>query len=96
MAAAGVLTLALSRLSWGRRHPRLLAALAVWLAPALLMLTGGSPGANDFTITAVTLVVLTAVAIIPLLPWHVLSVGLGDRILYILSSKWAISSTCRP
>src|SRR3954447_21115914 len=91
MASAGVLTLAFSRLSWPRRHPRLVAAAAVWLAPALLMLVGGSPGSSDFTITAVTLVVLTAVAIMPLLPWHVLSVGLGIEFVYILSSKWAMS-----
>jgi signal transduction histidine kinase len=93
MAAAGVLTLAVSRLSWGRRHPRLLAVMAVWLAPALLMLPGESPAANDFTITAITLVVLTAVAIIPLLPWHVLAVGLAIELVYILSSNWEISST---
>jgi signal transduction histidine kinase len=90
MAAAGGLTLAFSRLSWGRRYPRLIAALSVWLAPALLMLPGESPEANDFAITAVTLVVVTAVAIVPLLPWHVLAVGLGIECVYILSSNWEI------
>src|SRR3954467_5227501 len=42
MAASGVLTLALSRLSWARRHPRLLAGVGVWLPPALLMLLESS------------------------------------------------------
>jgi signal transduction histidine kinase len=68
-----------------------LAVVAVWLAPALLMVAAGSPGANDFTITAITLVVVTAVAIIPLLPWHVLAVGLGIEVVYILSLQWELS-----
>ena len=89
----------------GRAHARAVAAVlgpaasatagcvvACWLAPALLMLPGGSPGANDFTITAITLVVITAVAIIPLLPWHVLAVGLAIELVYILSFQWEISS----
>ena len=55
MAASGVLTLALSRLPLGQAASAASGAMSVWLAPALLMLPGESPGANDFTITAITL-----------------------------------------
>ena len=74
--AAGLLTLALSSFL-GPSASAAAGCRAAWLAPAALILTGGSPGANDFTIAAITVVVITAVAIIPLLPWHVLAVGLA-------------------
>ena len=38
--------------------------------------------------TAITLVVVTAVAIIPLLPWHVLAVGLAIEVCTFCLSNW--------
>src|SRR3954471_2345106 len=37
VVGAGLVTLALARIPWSRRHPRLLAGFSVWLAPVLLL-----------------------------------------------------------
>ncbi len=92
MVGTGLLTLTLTRWPWARRHPRLIAAVSVWLAPALLMLPGESPAADDFTIAAITLVMVTAVASIPFLPWHALAAGFAIEGVYILSARWQISA----
>jgi signal transduction histidine kinase len=72
-----------------RRYPRLIAALSALLAPSMLALGGG---ADDYTATAVILVLVTAVASVPLLPWQALAVGLGHEVVHILSRRSAISS----
>jgi signal transduction histidine kinase len=65
-----------------RRHARALAAASALLCPALLFFGGG---ADDYTITAVMLVLVTAVASIPFLPWHAFAIGLGSEALFLLS-----------
>jgi signal transduction histidine kinase len=89
MIAVGLLTLAAAGAPLVRRHPRSIAALSTLLAPAMLML-GAAP--DDYTITAVMLVFVTAVASIPFLPWHALALGLAYECVYILSSERAIST----
>ena len=88
MIAVGLLTLGVTRISAASRSPRLFAALSALLAPAMLLLDGG---ADDYSITAVMLVYVTAVASIPFLPWQALVLGVGYQIVYILAG-WAISS----
>jgi two-component system NtrC family sensor kinase len=90
LVGVGVLTLAMAKLPAGRRFPRLMCALSVWLGAALLMLPGESPAADDYTITAITLVLVTAVATVPLLPWQALAVGLSIEGMYILSAVWEL------
>jgi signal transduction histidine kinase len=89
MIAAGLLTLGAARVPSVRRYPRLIAALSALLAPSMLTLRGG---ADEYTLTAVLLVFVTAVASVPLLPWQALAVGLGHELVHILSRRSAISS----
>jgi signal transduction histidine kinase len=93
MALVGAVTLALSALEWARRHGRLLAAISAWAAPALLVWIpvrpAGAVGADDYILSVATLVILTAVATAPLLPWHTLTLGLAVEGMYILSSTMA-------
>lgn len=86
MAAVGVLTLAATRVPWAQRHPRLVGAISAWLGPALLM----AAGADDYTMTAVTLVLVTSVATIPFLPWQALALGVTTEFVYILSNNWSV------
>jgi signal transduction histidine kinase len=101
LIAAGLFTLGLSRLPWFRRHARLLAAFSAWLAVSLLLMVsawqgGDISGAGDYILAAATLVVVTVVAAVPLLPWHTLALGLSVEGVYILScslvAKWGIAS----
>jgi signal transduction histidine kinase len=45
-----------------------------------------------YVLGAVTLVLLTAVALAPFRSWHAAALGLSVEIVYFLSSQWAISS----
>jgi len=98
----GLATLALSGLPWSGRHPRLLAAISAFVAPAALMWMAllkpsGYLGTDDYVLTGISLVLLTAVATMPLLPWHTLALGLGIEGMYILSCwvavRWEIPSS---
>jgi signal transduction histidine kinase len=89
MILTGFVTLALSVTSWARRHARVLAILSAWVAPTLLTWSalvrgGGNADPDDYTLAAVTLVVLTAAATVPLLPWHALALGLAVEAMYVL------------
>jgi signal transduction histidine kinase len=55
------------------------------------MLPGDSPQGDDFTIAAIALVSITAVALVPLLPWHALATGFAIEGMYVLSAYWEIS-----
>src|SRR5439155_4487570 len=50
--------------------------------------SSGNPGPDDYTLAALTLVVLTAAASVPLLPWHALALGLSVEGMYLLYG-WA-------
>jgi signal transduction histidine kinase len=91
LIVAGVVTLALAQLRWSRRHSRFLAAFSAWLAVSLLLIVStwqraDVVGASDYILAAATLVVVTAVSAVPLLPWHTLLLGLLMEGVYILSS----------
>jgi signal transduction histidine kinase len=88
MVVVGLLTLAAPRVAWGRGAPRLVGWLSAWLAPAVLLVGG----ADDYTVTAVLLVLVTAVASIPFLPWHAFALGISAELMYILSGEWVVSS----
>src|SRR5690242_1813204 len=79
MAMAGALTLAATRV--GRRS-RLLAWLSALLAPAALI----ARGADDYAMTAVMMVVITAVASVPFLPWQAFALGASHELLYLAAA----------
>ncbi len=100
--AVGVLTVAFSRIGWASRNPRLLACLSAWAAPsALLAISLWKPPAylstDDYVIAGISLIVITAAATVPLLPWHSLALGLSVEGVYILSCwlavRWEIPSS---
>jgi signal transduction histidine kinase len=105
MALVGAVTLALSAIDWGRRHARLLAGISAWAASALLVWIplwrpAGAFGADDYSLAAVTLVILTAVATAPLLPWHTFALGLAVEGMCLLSypaaERWGTPPPARP
>lgn len=100
--AVGILTLAFTRLPLAKRRARLLAGISAWAAPtALLGISLWKPPAflstDDYIIAGISLVVITAAATIPLLPWHALTIGLAVECVYILSCwlavRWEIPSS---
>ena len=91
MLGVGLVTLGLWRSGKGR-CARALAAGSVWLAASLLMVASGAVGTDDFLLLAVTVLVLTAVATIPFLPWHVLGLGAAVEGVYILVGRSEVSS----
>ena len=91
--STGAATLWIVRL-WRRRTPRWLGAVSAWCAASLLLSVSAwkdvdLAGADDYILAAVTLVLVTAAAILPLLPLHSLAMGLGVEGVYILSSVLA-------
>jgi signal transduction histidine kinase len=88
MTAIGLLTLGVASLSWGRKVPRLIGWVSAWLATTVLLVGG----ADEYTFTAVLLVLVTAVASIPFLPWHAFALGIAAEAMYILSDEWVLSS----
>jgi len=101
LITAGLATLALAQAPWIRSHARLLAAFSAWLAVSLLLMVSAWQGADvsgagDYILAAATLVLVTVVAAVPLLPWHTLLLGLSVEGVYILScslaAQWGIAS----
>jgi len=91
LMAAGVVTLVAAWLN--PRAPRLVGALSAWGAAALLLAVtawqrADVAGSNDFLLAAITLVLVTAAAMLPLAPRSALAMGLGVEGVYILSSRW--------
>jgi signal transduction histidine kinase len=102
MIAVGALTLAVSRTAWASRNARFVACFSAWAAPtALLAISLWKPAAflstDDYIITGISLIVITAAATVPLLPWHALALGLSVEAVYILSCwlavRWEIPSS---
>ena len=101
IVALGLATLAISRTRFSRRHARLLVALSAWASAAFLALFGlagpvSHATSDDYILAGLTLITLTAVAMVPLLPWHTLALGLSVEGVYILSAwvhrGWEIPS----
>jgi signal transduction histidine kinase len=88
MMVVGVFTLAAARVGPMRGSPRLLGACSAWAAASLLLVISAWDGAraDDSILVAITLVLVTAAATMPLLPWHSLLMGLGVEGVYVLSS----------
>ena len=94
MMGVGSATLLLALTRWSRPHARLLAIVSAWTAPTLLTWAAlwrppASLGSNDYILTAITVVVLTVVTSVPLLPWHAMTLGLSLEGMYILSCQVA-------
>ena len=94
LVCVGICTLVLGRVRPTNRAPRLLGACSAWAAAALLLVVSSWQGADvagsdDSILAAITLVLVTAAATLPLLPWHSLLMGLGVEGVYILSSGLA-------
>ena len=101
VVALGLATLAVSRTRFSRGHARLLVALSAWASAAFLALVGLAGPASgvtsdDYILAGLTVIMLTAVAAAPLLPWHTLALGLSVEGVYILSAwmhrAWEIPS----
>jgi signal transduction histidine kinase len=90
MLGVGLLTLGFAR-AGANRYPRAFAAGSVWLGAALLTLASGSRG-DDYVLMAITVLMLSAVATIPFLPWQAFALGVSIEMMYILTGAWAISS----
>ncbi len=93
MIAAGAATLLVAATRWSRRHARPIAVVSAWLAPTLLIWAAiwraTTPAStDDYILTAITLVTLTTVASVPLLPWHAMTLGLALECTYILSFRF--------
>ena len=94
MILAGVVTWLLSQAPALRGVPRLLGACSAWAACALVLAAAAwtsadIAGADDYILAAITLVLVTAAAALPLLPWQSLVMGLAVEGVYILSSTIA-------
>ena len=82
VSAIGLLTLAIAWSSWCKRHARVVAAFSAWMASAMFAWSGihgpgDGPGTEDYILAGITLIVLAAVATVPLLPWHTFVLGLA-------------------
>jgi signal transduction histidine kinase len=90
MIAVGVFTLLLGRM---RSASRMLGAWSAWAAAALPLAIapwqGGEFASGVSILAAITLVLVAAAALLPLLPWQTLLLGLAAEGVYILSSGLA-------
>jgi signal transduction histidine kinase len=100
LVGVGAATLVIAHHLERSKHARLLAAVSAWLAVALLLVVSAWQsadviGAGDYILAAATLVVISLVAAVPLLPWHALTLGLTLEGVYILcctlAVKWGIA-----
>lgn len=67
-------------------------ATAWWVAAAAASSILWAPLPPGYILAAITLVVMTAVALIPFRPQHALALGLMIEIVYFLSGQWEVSS----
>jgi signal transduction histidine kinase len=97
----GLLTIIVSRFSWSVHHARMAAMSSAWLACAGVMAAAlwrptQAFGADDYVPAAVALVLITAVAIVPLRPLQALALGLAVDGSYLFSywvdGRWEVSS----
>jgi signal transduction histidine kinase len=90
MMAVGAATLAAARFKPG--WPRLLGAVSAWGAAALLLAVSAwrqadMAGADDVLLGAITVVLVTAAALLPLAPRCAVAMGLGVEGVHILCSR---------
>lgn len=82
MLVLGGLTLLAARFGWAQRRPRLAGAISGWLMAALLiwswlLLVPTFPGALHYIPAGITVVLLVAVAALPLRPGHTFALGIS-------------------
>jgi signal transduction histidine kinase len=87
MMIAGLVTLAISTTPFSRRHARILAAVSAWISLGLLQAMAitqsvTAPDADDYSLAAITLVVVTTVSTVPFLPWQALTFGMSVEAMY--------------
>jgi signal transduction histidine kinase len=92
--AVATVTWALSRSAWAARRARALAGYSAAAAAALLISASSwrppeIEGADDYILAGITLILLTAVATVPLLPRHTVMLGVWIETVYILASGYA-------
>jgi signal transduction histidine kinase len=80
----GAATVALSRLPWSRRHPRLLSAISMWILCSLFVL-----GANAYMPAGVAVTLLTGVLVVPFRPSEMLATGASIDATYLIWSGFA-------
>lgn len=83
MAVVGVLTILATRIHWTRRSPRAVAAVSAVAGPAMAILRS----TGEHTTMSVMLVLVTAAASIPFLPWQALAIGLAHEVFYIMAGR---------
>lgn len=83
MALVGLLTIAATRLGRVRRHARAIAVASTVTGPALAILQS----TGEHTMMSVMLVLVTAVASVPFLPWQALAIGLTHEAFYLISGR---------
>lgn len=99
LIALGSVTLSLARMRWARRYARLAATVSIWLLGALLMLGSGGHllaarvfGPGRYVPVYVAIIVLLAVAMLPLRPSQTLALGSALEIVYLASTAGAETS----
>jgi signal transduction histidine kinase len=75
-------------LSFNPPNPAVAWCIAAAAAAGVLCVPLPAP----YVLGAVTLLVLTAVALVPFRPWHTAALGCAVEIVYFLSAQWEISS----
>lgn len=92
MVGVGATTSAVAGTNWSRRHARLLAALSTWVVTATLIRSSGEHlmaarvfGPDHYVPGYIAIVMLVAVASIPLLPLQTFGLGVAIEGFYFLS-----------
>lgn len=94
LALLGALTLGVALTKWSRAHARLLAAVSIWLSAAVLdwsalLLASEVAWVDHYMLGYITLVMLGAVAAIPLQPLQMLTLGLAIDVFHFAS--WLVA-----
>ncbi len=103
LVGVGAVTSAVATTNWSRRHGRQLAILSAWLVTAILVHSSGEHlmatrvfGPDHFVPGYVTIVMLVAVATIPLRPFDTFTLGLSIEAFYFFSFPGSPRSVTTP
>src|SRR5262249_49985229 len=101
MMVTRLITLAISRSGRSRRHGEGLGAVSAWHAIALLRWVAvwsavTAADADDYSLAAITLVVVATISTVPFLPWHALAFGVSIELMYAFACFSATRSGLPP